>query len=127
MELRHLRYDSDTHPWIDISIDVQDRKLNVLFEGVFDDLLAAIERIRSGSLDRPVVLRSAKEKGFVVGADLKKILAIDSDAGIQAFLKHGQDVLIELEQLPNPTFAWIRGPCLGGGLELALACKFLLV
>lgn len=127
MELKHLRIETQSLGWHRIWIDAQDRKLNVLFEELFDELRRVIDWLKANRDTSPVVLCSAKEKGFVVGADLKRIIGIKSDQEIQDFLKHGQDVLDDWEQLPNPTIAWIKGPCLGGGLELAMACKFRIV
>jgi len=127
IELKHLRIENPTEAWHKLWIDAQGRKLNVLFEELFDEFRGVIEWLKTNNDRRPVVLCSAKEKGFVVGADLKRILSIQSDAEIQAFLKHGQDLLDDWEKLPNLTIAWIKGPCLGGGLELALACRHRIV
>ena len=127
MELKHLRMENPSEAWHKLWIDAQGRKLNVLFEELFDEFRAVMEWLRTNNDRRPVVLCSAKEKGFIVGADLKRILSIQSDAEIQAFLKHGQDLLDQWEKLPNLTIAWIKGPCLGGGLELAMACRYRIV
>lgn len=127
MELKHLRIETPSQDWHKLWIDAQGRKLNVLFEELFDEFRSVIEWLKTNNDRRPVVLCSAKEKGFVVGADLKRILSIQSDAEIQAFLKHGQDLLDDWEKLPNLTIAWIKGPCLGGGLELAMACRYRIV
>lgn len=127
MELKHLRIETPSQDWHKLWIDAQGRKLNVLFEELFDEFRTVLDWLRSNNDRRPVVLCSAKEKGFVVGADLRRILSIQSDAEIQSFLKHGQDLLDAWEKLPNLTIAWIKGPCLGGGLELALACRYRIV
>lgn len=127
MELKHLRLETNPEGWHKLWIDAQGRKLNVLFEELFDELRLVVDTLRSTQDHRPVVMCSAKDKGFVVGADLKRILSIQSDTEIQGFLKHGQDVLDAWERLPNLTIAWIRGPCLGGGLELAMACRHRIV
>jgi 3-hydroxyacyl-CoA dehydrogenase/enoyl-CoA hydratase/3-hydroxybutyryl-CoA epimerase len=127
MELKHLRMENPSTAWHKLWIDVHGRKLNVLFEELFDEFRAVLDWLQANGDPRPVVLCSAKEKGFVVGADLKRILSIQSDSQIQSFLKHGQDLLDDWEQLPNLTIAWIKGPCLGGGLELAMACRYRIV
>ena len=127
MNFQHLRIDT-THPaWITVCLDARDRTLNVLFEEFFEELRVAIQFAHADPTQRPLILRSGKAKGFVVGADIKRIINIRSDAEIQAFMKLGQDVLHELEELPNLTIAWISGACLGGGLELALACRYRIV
>ncbi|MEI8211063.1 MAG: enoyl-CoA hydratase-related protein [Planctomycetota bacterium] len=124
LHLHHLRMDDSDPRWVTVWIDVKDRRFNVLFEAVFLELQSLIGWLHEQSTERVVVLRSGKEKGFVVGADLRRILELKTDAEIQAFLKLGQDVLHAWEALPQKTIACIRGACLGGGLELALACKY---
>ncbi|MBM3963985.1 MAG: hypothetical protein FJ308_02810 [Planctomycetes bacterium] len=127
MNFQHLRVDT-THPsWITVWLDARDRTLNVLFEELFEELRMVFKVAHADPTQRPLILRSGKAKGFVVGADIKRIINIRSDAEIQAFMKFGQDVLHELEELPNLTIAWISGACLGGGLELALACRYRIV
>jgi len=127
MEFKHLRIENPTENWHKVWIDAQGRKLNVLFEEIFDELRFFALQLQSRNDFSPIVLGSAKHKGFVVGADIKRILTIQSDEQIQAFLKYGQDFMNTWENLPNLTIAWIHGPCLGGGLELALACRFRIV
>lgn len=127
MNYQHLRIDATHQEWITVWLDARDRTLNVLFEEFFEELRAVFEVVKADPSQRPLILRSAKEKGFVVGADIKRIINIHTDAEIQAFMKLGQDVFHELEQLPNVTIAWISGACLGGGLELALACRYRIV
>jgi len=127
MNYQHLRIDATHQKWITVWLDARDRTLNVLFEEFFEELRAVFEVVKADPSQRPLVIRSGKEKGFVVGADIKRIINIHTDAEIQAFMKLGQDVFHELEQLPNVTIAWIAGACLGGGLELALACRHRIV
>jgi 3-hydroxyacyl-CoA dehydrogenase/enoyl-CoA hydratase/3-hydroxybutyryl-CoA epimerase len=103
---------------------MQGRRLNVLDEEFFREFLFFAEQIDADSMKRPVILRSGKEKGFVVGADLKRIIQIQEASEIQEFLRIGQVAFGRWESLSVPTIAWIDGPCLGGGLELALACHY---
>ena len=118
----HLRWD-DSHPrWSTLWIDVADRKLNVLFEEVFDEIRTIAERLLDSDPLRPVVLRSGKAKGFVVGADVRRIGLLTSEDQVRAFLEHGQRVFELWESLPQTTIACISGAALGGGLEWTLAC-----
>lgn len=124
---KHLRIDSSSADRLIVDIDMQNRKLNVLDEEFFGELEQLAIELERNTTRIPVVLRSAKERGFVVGADLRRILEVRSDEEIQRFLKFGQDALNRWESLNQPTIAWIAGACLGGGMELALACRYRLV
>lgn len=105
-------------------IDMQGRKLNVVEEEFFRELVRVADILLHRTNHKPLVVRSAKDKAFVVGADLRRILQIHSDIEIQSFLKQGQEALDIWEGLPFATIAWIDGACLGGGLEFALACRY---
>lgn len=83
----------------------------------FDALLAAIAR---EGIFRGVVL-AANENSFAVGADLEEIAEFEP-LEARAFALESQRVLDAVEQFPIPVVAAIRGFCLGGGLDLALAC-----
>jgi 3-hydroxyacyl-CoA dehydrogenase/enoyl-CoA hydratase/3-hydroxybutyryl-CoA epimerase len=86
----------------------------------FDTIVRALE-------DAPptaVVLYSAKDSGFVLGADIKEFPAIDCAAAAYELIRQGQNVLARLAALPCTTVAMIDGLALGGGLELALACDY---
>lgn len=58
---------------------------------------------------------------FSVGADLQEISALDAPSAY-AFSKMGQALMSAIDQFPGPVFAGIEGYCMGGGLDLALAC-----
>ncbi len=120
---RHFRIDTTLADRTTVWIDVENRSMNVLFEEVFEDLQQLIDTVVHSTWKLPIVFRSAKKKGFVVGADLRRILAIQSDQALQTFLLQGQLVFSALERLALPTIALLEGPCLGGGLEFALACR----
>ena len=72
---------------------------------------------------RVVVFRSALEKIFMAGADLKHLLSLD-EAGFREYIKFAQAMVNRIEALPKPTIAVLNGHALGGGCELALACDF---
>lgn len=124
MNLRHLRIDSSNPLWTNLWVDVEGRSLNVMSSEVFRELDYFAQELRVSSGAKPVVVRSAKARGNIVGADIKEILAVQSDAEIQSFMRLGQDIYQAWENLPFPTIAWIRGACLGGGLEWAMACQY---
>lgn len=76
---------------------------------------------------RGLIFRSAKAAGFIAGADITEFSLLDSEAQSRALVARGWELFNRLAAVRYPTLALVRGHCLGGGLELALACRFLLV
>jgi enoyl-CoA hydratase/carnithine racemase len=104
--------------------DCTQRSHNVLDRVAFDELDGCLAEIENDPSVTGVLVRSAKPAGFCAGADLKTFLSGTSVAELEAFLGHGREVLDRLAGLKVPTVAVVHGVCLGGGLELALACRF---
>jgi enoyl-CoA hydratase/carnithine racemase len=86
-----------------------------------DDLSAAIDEARFDSACKAVVVRSASEKFFSAGADVKMFASTDADYQF-AFVLHANEVMSKLERTPKIVVVAINGHCLGGGLEIALCC-----
>jgi enoyl-CoA hydratase/carnithine racemase len=103
--------------------DCPGRSQNVLDSVAFDELDRCLAEIEAISSIRGVLVRSAKPAGFCAGADLKTIQACTSAGDLAAYLRHGLAALDRLARLKIPTTAVVHGVCLGGGLELALACR----
>ena len=123
-QLQHLHLDQTIPGQVTVWIDVAERSVNVLFEEVLAELVDVLNEMRCEEPPPTLIFRSAKRKGFIVGADLNRILAMETDAEIQSFLLTGQAALENLEAYPGGTIALIQGPCLGGGLEFAMACRY---
>jgi 3-hydroxyacyl-CoA dehydrogenase / enoyl-CoA hydratase / 3-hydroxybutyryl-CoA epimerase len=123
----NLEVDTDGSGAALLKIDVAGRSMNVLTRQVMEDLDAALDRVAGESGLRVLVIRGMKKTGFLAGADIQQFAEIASAEEASALSKRGQDLFNKLELLPIPTVAVIHGPCLGGGLELALACDYRLV
>ncbi len=116
-----LERDAEGVAWL--TLDKPGTSANVLSGSVLielDSLLASLEK----EPPRALVVLSAKKSGFVAGADIREFTGIaDADSGY-VLIHRGQQVLNRLAALPCPSVAAIHGFALGGGLELALACRY---
>ncbi|HEX6736386.1 MAG TPA: enoyl-CoA hydratase-related protein, partial [Azonexus sp.] len=73
-----------------------------------------------------LIVRSGKAAGFIAGADIGEFSQLDTPEQGRALVERGWTLFNRLAAVPYPTLALVRGHCLGGGLELALACRYLL-
>ncbi len=120
-----LSIDADGVAWIEF--DDPDRSQNVLDEQVvrrLGELLQEVTREVSAGTVKVVVFISGKPATFIAGADVEAIAAIQDPADGEAKSLLGQAIFMDVERLPVATVAAVDGICLGGGLELALACRF---
>jgi 3-hydroxyacyl-CoA dehydrogenase/enoyl-CoA hydratase/3-hydroxybutyryl-CoA epimerase len=108
-------------------LDLPDRPVNVLNRRLLSELEGAFQEIAENPACRILVIASRKASGFLAGADLHEFAAIQTGGEAAAISATGQRLFEKLARLPVKTVAVIHGPCLGGGLELALACDHRLV
>lgn len=80
-----------------------------------------------GNRPAGLVILSCRADMFCAGLDISLLNSHVSEEAIKVFLKGYQDLFNEISSLPFPTAAAISGPCVGGGLELALACRHRIV
>lgn len=113
--------DADGIVWL--ALDKPGASTNVLSRHVLEELGELLGPLAADP-PRAVIVRSAKPGGFVAGADIKEFTALRNATEAYALIRSGQLVLDKLEALPCPTVAAIHGFALGGGLELALACRY---
>jgi 3-hydroxyacyl-CoA dehydrogenase/enoyl-CoA hydratase/3-hydroxybutyryl-CoA epimerase len=99
---------------------------NSLSSEVMDELASILARFDSEP-PKGLIFRSGKSAGFIAGADIQEFTQLDTPAKGIALVERGWQLFNRLAAVSYPTLALVRGHCLGGGLELALACRYLLV
>ena len=117
----HLRSDDNGILWL--AIDTEAQPANVLTRDTLDELDSILGTI-AAEPPTGVIFTSAKDSGFVAGADVKEFTRIADKEEALKLIERGQSIMDAIEALPCPTLALINGFCLGGGLELALACDY---
>ena len=124
MEAKALELIRDEDRLVKLKFDLPDEKVNKLTEKVMEELDSLLDEIQKDNELQAIAILSGKKDIFIAGADIHEIVNIsDSQDGTQKALM-GQRVLNKLEDLSIPSIAVIDGACLGGGLELALACTY---
>lgn len=117
----HLEEDDDKVIWL--CLDCAASSTNVLSKTVLEEFKEILELLHT-QIARGLVIYSGKENGFLAGADVNEFTKLKTTAAAFEKLRFGQTVFDQIEKLPYPTVAMIHGFCLGGGLELALACDY---
>jgi len=105
-----------------LSLDREDASVNTLAQEVLLELDALLERLAADP-PKGLVIRSGKDRGFIAGADIGEFRGFHRQGNVADALGRGQQVFQRLAELPCPTVAAIHGFCMGGGTELALACR----
>lgn len=102
------------------------RKVNLLDSAslaALREALAALRARSDGAFPRALVIASGKEGQFIAGADVHEFDRVENPKDAAARVRDAQHLFQSVAELPYPTVAAINGPCLGGGTELALACR----
>ena len=105
-----------------ITMDIAGESMNVLKAAFADEISALLAQIKANSQLKGLVFISGKPDSFIAGADISMLDGCKTAEEAQAIGRMGQQMFDQLEQLSIPLVAAIHGPCLGGGLELAMAC-----
>lgn len=105
-----------------ITIDVPGEKVNTLKAEFVEQINDVLIQAQQQTTLEGLVIISGKPDSFIAGADITMIAACNSAKEAQSLAKKGQSTLAQLAAFPVPVVAAIHGACLGGGLELALAC-----
>jgi len=112
--------DNDGIVWL--MLDRPGSSANALSKIVLEELDMILRELAL-TVPRGLIIGSTKASGFIAGADIKEFTTLSSVDEVRRLVRAGQSVFDRLEALPCPTVAMIEGFALGGGLELALACR----
>ncbi|EFE95521.1 fatty acid oxidation complex subunit alpha FadJ [Serratia odorifera] len=105
-----------------ITIDVPDEKVNTLKAEFVDQVNEVLNKAQQYAALEGLVIVSGKPDSFIAGADITMIAACSNAKEAEDLARKGQSTLAKIAAFPVPVVAAIHGACLGGGLELALAC-----
>jgi 3-hydroxyacyl-CoA dehydrogenase/enoyl-CoA hydratase/3-hydroxybutyryl-CoA epimerase len=126
MTIENWKLETDANNVVWLCLDTAGSKVNVLSSTI----LLELDEVLQPLIKQPpagLVLYSGKNRSFVMGADIKEFTTIDSVERAEEVVRLGQQLMDKVEELACPSVAVINGFCLGGGLELAMACDYRIV
>jgi 3-hydroxyacyl-CoA dehydrogenase/enoyl-CoA hydratase/3-hydroxybutyryl-CoA epimerase len=107
-----------------VTFDLPGQPVNKLSSAIQLEMEGLLNQLRDDPSVRGVVLISGKPDNFIAGADIEEFTAITTQAQAERLSFEGQETVSRIETFHKPIVAAIHGACLGGGLELALACHY---
>ncbi len=122
-----VRIEKDQDGTIMIVLDFKGESANKVNLSLLRDLDAGLDKLDEIPSIPIITLRSGKTSGFAFGPDLHEWQQLQVNGNVAYWQEEGMRVYKKLRDLKAPTIAAISGPCLGAGLELALACDYRLV
>ncbi len=121
--MKHWQLETEENGLAWLTLDKADAAANSLSAEVLTELSNALDQL---DLYPPkgLIIRSGKAAGFIAGADIEEFSQLDTPEKGRDLVARGWNLFNRLAAVHYPTLAIIRGHCLGGGLELALACRY---
>ncbi|OGA69695.1 MAG: crotonase [Betaproteobacteria bacterium RIFCSPLOWO2_12_FULL_67_28] len=120
--MKNWRWEKDAQDLVWLTFDKAGESTNTFSREAIEELVAALDAI-AALRPKGLVVRSAKDN-FIAGADVKEFVKFKTADEALEFNRLGWDMTQKLRDLPFPTTAMVNGFCMGGGLELALACRY---
>lgn len=107
-----------------ITLDAPSSSVNTLNEELMEEFAGLLDHIESSEDIHGAVLVSGKDHNFIAGADIEMFKARETAKEIEQLSKDGHTILNRIEAFPKPIVVGIHGSCMGGGVELSLACHY---
>lgn len=124
--LSHWRLERDTDGLAWLTFDRAGSAVNALSADTMAELAVVLDALDAAP-PKGLIIQSGKATGFIVGADVNEFANLDTPEQARGLVARGWNLFNRLAAVRYPTLALIQGHCLGGGLELALACRYRLV
>jgi 3-hydroxyacyl-CoA dehydrogenase/enoyl-CoA hydratase/3-hydroxybutyryl-CoA epimerase len=122
--MKYFKLNIDDRGIATLTFDTPHSKVNTFTALAMKALEQYITQLEMTPNIKALFIESAKEAIFIAGADIHEIKEAKEEKQIISFVKQGQELFNKIALLPFPSIAVIDGACLGGGLELALACTY---
>ncbi len=123
MQYKHWRLNADEDQVLWVYFDKANASVNTLDREAMEELSDIMTSLQ-GAEYQGVIIASGKKNGFIAGADISQFTKFKDIPEAVALLRQGQQIFQLIEDSKIPVVAMIDGFCLGGGLELALACRY---
>jgi 3-hydroxyacyl-CoA dehydrogenase/enoyl-CoA hydratase/3-hydroxybutyryl-CoA epimerase len=119
---RHWRWETDRDGLVWLTFDKQGESANTFSRDALEQLSLILDEIKAAN-PKGLIIRSAKDS-FIAGADIQEFANFKDAEDAIAFTRLGWDTFQKLHDLPFPTTAMVNGFCMGGGMEMSLACRY---